>query len=45
MKSNDQKKEKKRDKMPSGSPKKMSNYQQTKITKQDTILNIKLKSA
>jgi hypothetical protein len=43
MKGNERKKEKKKEKAASGSPKKMSDYQQDKTSKQDTISNLKPK--
>jgi hypothetical protein len=43
MKGNERKKEKKKEKATSNSPKKISDYQQDKTSKQDTTLNFKPK--
>jgi hypothetical protein len=43
MKGNERKKEKKKEKADGKSPKKMSDYQQDKTSKQDTTLNFKSK--
>ncbi|MDR0814489.1 MAG: hypothetical protein LBN37_01920 [Bacteroidales bacterium] len=45
MKGNERKKEKKKEKMASDSPKHISDYQKGKTSKQDTILSLKPKSA
>jgi hypothetical protein len=44
MKSNDSKKEKKKEKKAANSPKVMSNYQREKSSKQDTFSNLVPKS-
>ncbi|KAA6346658.1 hypothetical protein EZS27_005846 [termite gut metagenome] len=44
MKGNERKKEKKKGKAESGSPKKISEYQKGKTSKQDAELNFKLKA-
>ncbi|KAA6336160.1 hypothetical protein EZS27_015661 [termite gut metagenome] len=43
MKGNERKKEKKKGKAEGGSPKKISEYQKSKTSKQDTELNLKPK--
>jgi hypothetical protein len=44
MKSNDSKKEKKKEKKAANSPKVMSDYQKAKMSKQDNFLNLTPKS-